>query len=161
PAVTVHTACSSSLVAMHLACEALRGGECDMAISGGASIELPHRTGYMFDEGGINSPDGHCRAFDAGARGTVWGSGGGVVVLKRLSDALAAGDHIRALIRGNAINNDGADKVGFSAPSVDGQIAVIANALGVADIDPRSITYVEAHGTGTELGDPIEVAALS
>ncbi len=161
PAVTVHTACSSSLVAMHLAVEALRNGECDMALSGAASIELPHRAGYVYDEGGINSPDGHCRAFDAGAAGTVWGSGGGVVVLRRLSDALADGDHIRAVIRGNAINNDGSDKVGFSAPSVDGQVAVIANALGVAAVDPRTVSYVEAHGTGTALGDPIEVAALA
>jgi phthiocerol/phenolphthiocerol synthesis type-I polyketide synthase E len=161
PAVTVHTACSSSLVAMHLAVEALRNGECDMALSGAASIELPHRHGYFYDEGGINSPDGHCRAFDAAAAGTVWGSGGGVVVLRRLSDAVADGDHIRAVIRGNAVNNDGSDKVGFSAPSVDGQVAVVANALGVARVDPRSVSYVEAHGTGTALGDPIEVAALS
>ena len=161
PAVTIHTACSSSLVAMHLACEALRNGECDMALSGAASIELPHRWGYTYDEGGINSPDGHCRAFDASAAGTVWGSGGGVVVLKRLSDALADGDHIRAIVRGNAVNNDGSNKVGFSAPSVDGQVAVIASALGVGGVDPRTVTYVEAHGTGTALGDPIEVAALT
>ena len=161
PALTVHTACSSSLVALHLACEALRNGECDMALSGAASIELPHRWGYTYDEGGINSPDGHCRAFDASAAGTIWGSGGGVVVLKRLSDALADADHVRAIVRGNAINNDGSNKVGFSAPSVDGQVAVIANALGVAGVDSRTVTYVEAHGTGTALGDPIEVAALT
>jgi phthiocerol/phenolphthiocerol synthesis type-I polyketide synthase E len=161
PAITVHTACSSSLVAMHLAVEALRNGECEMALSGAASIELPLGYGYVYEHGGINAPDGHCRAFDASAAGTVWGSGGGVVVLKRLSDAVADGDHIRAVIRGNAVNNDGSDKIGFSAPSVEGQVAVIASALGVADVDPRSVTYLEAHGTGTSLGDPIEVAALS
>lgn len=161
PSLTVHTACSTSLVAAHLACESLRNGECDMALSGAASIELPHGAGYVYAEGSILSPDGHCRPFDAQSGGTIWGSGGGVVVLKRLADALADGDHVRAIIRGNAINNDGADKVGFSAPSVEGQSAVIAQALGVAGVDPRTVSYVEAHGTGTALGDPIEVSALS
>ncbi|MGH9214567.1 MAG: SDR family NAD(P)-dependent oxidoreductase [Acidimicrobiales bacterium] len=161
PSFTLHTACSTSLVTVHVGCEALRNGECDMALAGGAMLELPQGTGYIYEDGGIDSPDGHCRAFDARASGTVWGSGGGVVVLKRLDDALADGDHVRAVIRGNAINNDGAGKVGFSAPSQGGQAAVIAQALAVAGIDARTVTYVEAHGTGTSLGDPIEVAALS
>jgi acyl transferase domain-containing protein len=160
PSLTVHTACSTSLVALHLACEALRNGECDLALAGGVSVEMPHGVGYLGMEGYV-SPDGHCRPFDAKASGTVWGSGAGVVVVKRLVDALADGDHIRAVIRGNAVNNDGAGKVGFSAPSVDGQTAVIAQAVELAGVDPRTITCVEAHGTGTALGDPIEVAALT
>src|SRR5215472_2853186 len=160
PSLTLHTACSTSLVAVHLACEALRGAECDMALAGGVCIELPHGKGYM-GVGGYTSSDGHCRPFDAKADGTIWGSGAGLVALKRLSDAVADGDQIRALILGNAVNNDGAAKVGFSAPSVEGQAEAIAQALGVADIDPRTVGYVEAHGTGTALGDPIEVAALS
>ncbi|UAC02199.1 SDR family NAD(P)-dependent oxidoreductase [Dactylosporangium vinaceum] len=161
PSMTVSTACSSSLVAVHLACEALRNGECEMALAGGVSFELPPAWGYMYDDDGVLSPDGHSRVFDASARGTVWGSGGGIVVLKRLADALADGDHIRAVVLGNAVNNDGAGKVGFSAPSAEGQAAAIAQAQGVAGIDPRSVTYVEAHGTATPLGDPIEVAALA
>jgi phthiocerol/phenolphthiocerol synthesis type-I polyketide synthase E len=161
PSLTVHTACSTSLVTLHLACEALRAGECDMALSGAASIDLPPGWGYTYVEDGIYSPDGHIRAFDAGASGTIWGNGGGMVVLKRLSDAVADGDTIRAVVLGNAINNDGTAKVGFTAPSQEGQSAVIAQALGVAGIDPRTISYVEAHGTGTGLGDPIEVAGLS
>ncbi|WP_326820143.1 type I polyketide synthase [Streptosporangium sp. NBC_01756] len=160
PSLTVHTACSTSLVALHLACEALRGGECDMALAGGVNVEHPPATGYIGVEG-FTSPEGHCRPFDADANGTVWGSGVGVAVLKRLEDAIADGDHIHAVVRGNAINNDGAGKVGFSAPSVDGQAAAVAQAVGAAGIDPRSIGYVEAHGTGTAMGDPIEVAALS
>ena len=161
PSLTVHTACSTSLVTLHLACEALRNGECDMALSGAASVDLPFGHGYPYVEDGIMSPDGRIRPFDATARGTVWGSGGGIVLLKRLSDALADGDHIRALVLGNAINNDGATKAGYTAPSEQGQVAVIAQALGVAEADPRSVSYVEAHGTGTQLGDPIEVAALT
>ena len=160
PSLTLHTACSTSLVAVHLACEALRGGECDVGLAGGVCVELPHGTGYPAADG-YTASDGHCRPFDAKADGTIWGSGVGAVVLKRLSDAVADGDRIRALILGNAVNNDGAAKVGFSAPSVDGQVAVIAEALGVAAVDPRSVGYVEAHGTGTSLGDPIELAALS
>ncbi|GLX00436.1 type I polyketide synthase [Microtetraspora sp. NBRC 16547] len=160
PSLTVTTACSTSLVAVHLASEALRGGECDMALAGGVCVELPHGRGYPAMDG-YTSPDGHVRPFDAAADGTIWGSGVGVVVLKRLEDALADGDHIRAVILGNAINNDGAGKVGFSAPSIDGQAEVIAQALGVAGVDPRTIGYVEAHGTGTALGDPIEMTALS
>jgi phthiocerol/phenolphthiocerol synthesis type-I polyketide synthase E len=161
PSLTLHTACSTSLVALHLACEALRGGECDMALTGGVNIDLPARWGYIYMEDGIYSPDGHCRAFDAQAAGTVWSSGGGVVVLKRLSDAVRDGDYVRAVVLGNAVNNDGAAKVGFTAPSERGQAAVVAQALAVAGVDARTIGYVEAHGTGTSLGDPIEIAALS
>ncbi|MEH0844045.1 SDR family NAD(P)-dependent oxidoreductase [Micromonospora sp. CPCC 205711] len=159
PSLTVHTACSTSLVAFHLACEALRNGECDMALAGGVNVELPH-AGYLGMDG-FTSPDGRCRPFDANANGTVWGSGVGVTLLKRLSDAIADGDTVRAVVLGNAINNDGAGKVGFTAPSVDGQMEAVAQAVGMAGIDPRTISYVEAHGTGTAMGDPIEVAALS
>ncbi|MFI5589782.1 SDR family NAD(P)-dependent oxidoreductase [Amycolatopsis sp. NPDC051758] len=160
PSLSVHTACSTSLVAVHLACEALRNGECDMALAGGVNLEMPHGIGYMGVEG-FTSPDGHVRAFDAGANGTVWSSGVGVVLVKRLAQALEDGDHIRAVVLGNAINNDGATKVGFSAPSVAGQTEAIAQAVGMAAVDPRSIGYVEAHGTGTALGDPIEITSLS
>jgi acyl transferase domain-containing protein len=161
PAITVQTACSTSLVAVHVACQSLLCGECDAALAGGVAINTPQRIGYFYEEGGIVSPDGRCRAFDAGARGTVFGNGLGIVVLKRLVDALAQGDTIHAVIRGSAVNNDGAGKVGFTAPSVDGQARVIAEAIAVADVDPGSITYVETHGTGTALGDPIEIAALA
>ncbi|MGZ4032675.1 MAG: beta-ketoacyl synthase N-terminal-like domain-containing protein, partial [Tumebacillaceae bacterium] len=161
PALTLQTACSTSLVAVHMACQQLLQNECDMAMAGGVSIEVPHGTGYLFQEGHILSPDGHCRAFDADARGTVRGSGGAVVVLKRLSDAIANGDTIWAVIKGSAINNDGNMKVGYTAPSVDGQADVIEQALQRAGVNPRTIGLVEAHGTGTPLGDPIEVAALT
>jgi amino acid adenylation domain-containing protein len=160
PSVGVQTACSTSLVAVHLACQGLLNGECDMALAGGASIKVP-RAGYFHQPGGILSPDGHCRAFDAGAGGSVPGSGVGVVLLKRLEDALADGDPVRAVLRGSAVNNDGALRVGFAAPSVEGQSAAIAEALALARVDPGSIGYVEAHGTGTALGDPIEMAALT
>ena len=162
PSLNVQTACSTSLVAVHEACRSLVDGECDMALAGGVSITMgmPGKTGYLYQEEGILSPDGHCRAFDAQAQGTVWGDGVGVVVLKRLADAIADGDTIHAVIRGTAINNDGAVKVGFTAPSVDGQAAVIARAQAVAGVEPASISYIEAHGTGTTLGDPIEIAAL-
>jgi amino acid adenylation domain-containing protein len=160
PSLAVQTACSTSLVAVHLACQALRSGECDLALAGGVSIRLPQESGYLHLEGGIDSPDGHCRAFDAAARGTVAGNGVGVVVLKRLADALADGDPIRAVIAGSAINNDGSAKVGFTAPSVEGQAEVIRAAQRMAGIEPGEVSYVEAHGTGTPLGDPIEVAAL-
>ncbi|MFL6127098.1 type I polyketide synthase, partial [Actinophytocola sp.] len=160
PSMTVATACSTSLVALHLACEAVRGGECDMAIAGGVNLEHPQGIGYLGMEG-FTSPDAHVRPFDAGANGTVWGSGVGTVLVKRLSDAVADGDTVRAVVLGNAINNDGGNKVGFTAPSVDGQIEAIAQAVGMAGVDPRTITYVEAHGTGTAMGDPIEVTALS
>ena len=161
PSLTVHTACSTSLVAIHLACEALRNGECDIALGGAVNIDLPLGWGYLYFDGAIYSPDGHTRAFDANAAGTMWSDGGGIVVLKRLADALADGDHVRAVILGNAINNDGSDKAGFAAPSQEGQAAVIAQALGLAGVDPRTVSYVETHGTGTSIGDPIEVAALS
>jgi acyl transferase domain-containing protein len=161
PSINVQTACSTSLVSIHMAAQSLLNGECDMAIAGGASIELPHGQGYLFEEGEILSPDGHCRPFDAQSRGTVFGSGVAVVVLRRLADAVEAGDHVYAVVRGSAINNDGAGKVGYLAPSVDGQAKVIAEALAIADIDPSTIGYVEAHGTGTPVGDPIEVAALT
>ena len=160
PSFTVQTACSTSLVAVHLACRALLGRECDMALAGGVSVAVPQIAGYQYREGGISSSDGHCRAFDARAQGTVSGSGLGVVVLKPLGDALAAGDHIHAVIRGSSINNDGSTKVGYTAPSVEGQAAVIAAAQERAGVEADDISYVEAHGTGTPLGDPIEIAAL-
>ena len=160
PSVNVQTACSTSLVAVHLACQSLLGGECDMALAGGASVGARQKTGYLYEEGGIRSPDGHCRAFDAMARGTVGGNGVGVVVLRRLSDALVDGDTVRAVIRGSAINNDGSVKVGYTAPGLEGQVKVISEALAVAEVEPATIDYVEAHGTGTALGDPIEIEAL-
>ena len=161
PSINVQTACSTSLVAIHMAMQSLLAGECDMALAGGASIELPHRRGYLYEEGEILSPDGMCRPFDAGSKGTVFGSGVAVLALRRLEDAIASGDHIHAVLRGSAINNDGSSKVGYLAPSVDGQAAVIAEALAVSEVDPSEIDYVEAHGTGTPIGDPIEVAALT
>jgi acyl transferase domain-containing protein/acyl carrier protein len=161
PSTTVQTACSTSLVAVHLACQSLLSGECDMALAGGVSVNVPHKVGYMYQEGGVYSPDGHCRAFDARAQGTIFGNGVGIVVLKRFADALADGDCIQALIKGSAINNDGALKVGYTAPSVQGQTAVIAEALAMAGVEADTISYVEAHGTGTTLGDPIELEALT
>jgi amino acid adenylation domain-containing protein len=161
PAVVVQSACSSSLVAVHLACQALLGYECDLALAGGVAVRLPQPSGYRWQEGLIFSPDGHCRPFDADAGGTIFGSGVGVVALKRLQDALAGGDHVEAVIKGSAINNDGSAKIGYTAPGVEGQARVIANALGVAEVDPGTVTAVEAHGTATQLGDPIEVAALT
>jgi len=161
PAVVIQSACSSSLVAVHFATQSLLNGDCDLAIAGGVSILLPHIVGYLYQEGGILSKDGSCRAFDAQASGTVCGEGVGLVVLKRLTEAIADGDPIRAVILGSAVNNDGAQKIGFTAPSVQGQAAVIASALAVAQIDPDTVTYIQAHGTGTALGDPIEVAALT
>jgi amino acid adenylation domain-containing protein len=160
PSITVQTACSTSLVAVHLACQSLLDMQSDLALAGGVSVRVPQRTGYRYVEGGIASPDGHCRAFDRDAQGTVFGSGAGVVLLKRLDEALADGDTVLAVIRGSAVNNDGAAKVGFTAPSVSGQVAVISEALAAAGLDGDAIDYVEAHGTGTPLGDPIEVAAL-
>ncbi|AEG94151.1 type I polyketide synthase [Ramlibacter tataouinensis] len=161
PSVGIQTACSTSLVAVHTAAQSLLSGECDMALAGGASIELPHRRGYHFAEGEILAPDGHCRAFDDEAAGTIFGSGAGIVVLRRLEDALRDGDHIYAVIRGSAVNNDGSGKAGYLAPSVDGQAAAAAEALAVAGVEPSSVSYIEAHGTGTPVGDPIEVAALT
>ena len=161
PSISVQTACSTSLVAVHLACQSLLDYQSDLALAGGVSVRVPQKGGYRYTEGGIYSPDGHCRAFDRDAGGTVTGSGAGVVVLKRLDDALADGDSVLAVIRGTAVNNDGAAKVGFTAPSVEGQVAVISEALSAAGIPAESIGYVEAHGTGTLLGDPIEVTALT
>jgi acyl transferase domain-containing protein/thioesterase domain-containing protein len=161
PSVNVQTACSTSLVAAHLACQSLLARECDMALAGGATIEIPHRRGYVYREGEVLSPDGHCHAFDHRGQGTVFGSGAGVVALRRLEDALADGDHIYAVIRGSAVNNDGAGKAGYLAPSVDGQAAAMAEAHAVANVSADTIDYVECHGTGTYLGDPIEVAALT
>ncbi|NIM15675.1 MAG: KR domain-containing protein [Candidatus Aminicenantes bacterium] len=161
PAVVVQSACSTSLVAIHLACRALLTAECDIALAGGISLMAPQqRIGYIYQEGMINSPDGHCRAFDAKAMGTIGGEGVGVVVLKRLKHAAADGDNIYAIVVGSAINNDGKRKVGFSAPSIEAQAAVIKRALHMAQIEPESITYIESHGTGTPLGDPIEIEAL-
>lgn len=161
PAVTIQTACSTSLVAVHLACQSLLNYQSDLALAGGVTIGVPNKSGYMFQEGGVLSPDGHCRAFDASANGTTVGNGVGIVLLKRLSEALEDGDRIYAVIKGSAINNDGANKVGFTAPSVEGQIEVITTALQVADVEADSISYIETHGTGTSLGDPIEMQALS
>jgi acyl transferase domain-containing protein/thioesterase domain-containing protein len=160
PSINVQTACSTSLVAVHLACQSLLTYQCDMALAGGVSVSVPQKGGYVYQESGIGSPDGHCRPFDQRAAGTVGGSGCGTVLLKRLSDAIADGDTIQAVIRGSAINNDGSLKVGYTAPSVEGQAEVIALAQAVAGVGPETISYVEAHGTGTRLGDPIEVAAL-
>ena len=161
PSVSVQTACSTSLVAAHMACQSLLAGECDLALAGGVSISAPLRTGYLYETGSVVSPDGHCRAFDASAAGAVDGNGCGVVALKRLADAVADGDRIYAVIRGSAVNNDGAAKVGFTAPSVEGQAEAISESLMMAGVDPATIGYVEGHGSGTPLGDPIEVAALT
>ncbi len=161
PSVDVQTACSTSLVAVSLACRSLLHYECDAALAGGVSVSFPQYRGYLYLEGGMVSADGHCRTFDAKADGTVFGSGAGVVVLKRLSDALESRDRVLAVIRGFAVNNDGSQRVAYTAPSVDGQAEVIALAQGMAGVDPRAVGYVEAHGTATPLGDPIEVAALT
>ncbi|MDJ0795566.1 MAG: thioester reductase domain-containing protein [Calothrix sp. MO_167.B12] len=161
PSVSVQTACSSSLVSVHLAAQSLLNNECDMALAGGVRISSPPKTGYLYETGSILSPDGHCRAFDAEAQGTIFGSGVGVVVLKRLADAINDGDSIYAVIKGSAVNNDGSLKIGYTAPSIDGQAKVVAEAYAVADVKPKSITYIEAHGTGTPLGDPIEISTLT
>jgi acyl transferase domain-containing protein/NAD(P)-dependent dehydrogenase (short-subunit alcohol dehydrogenase family)/acyl carrier protein len=161
PAMTIQSACSTSLVAVDVACQALASGRCGVALAGGVAVTFPQTRGYVYEPGMILSPDGHCRVFAADAAGTVPGSGVGVVVLKRLDDALADGDTIHALIRGSAVNNDGARKVGFTAPAVDGQAAVIRQALANAGLDREDVDYVEAHGTGTILGDPVELAALA
>ena len=161
PSLAIQTSCSTSLVAVCVACQNLWSHSCDMALAGGAAVGVPQRRGYFYQAGGILSPDGHCRTFDAEGQGTVVGSGVGVVLLKRLSDALADGDTIHAVIRGAALNNDGSLKVGYTAPSIEGQAQVIQMAQRMSGIAPETITYVEAHGTATLLGDPIEVAALS
>ncbi|MGC7096117.1 beta-ketoacyl synthase N-terminal-like domain-containing protein [Amycolatopsis lurida] len=161
PAVTVQSACSTSMVAIHLACQGLLTGECDIALAGGASLILPEVRGYVYEEGGVLSPDGHCRSFDADAKGTVPGSGVGVVVLRRLEDALEDGDVIHAIVRGSAMNNDGAAKVGYTAPGTRGQTQVITDAVSAAGVDVDTIGYVETHGAATPLGDPIEMTALA
>ncbi|WP_157376027.1 type I polyketide synthase, partial [Burkholderia ubonensis] len=161
PAVAVQTACSTSLTAVHLACRSLLNHECDMALAGAVSVREWDTEGYQYTPGGILSSDGHCRPFDAKASGTVFGSGAGVVVLKRLDQALADNDTIHAVILGSAINNDGSAKVGYTAPSVNGQAKVISDAMRMAGVSPNSISYVETHGTATPLGDPIEIAALT
>jgi acyl transferase domain-containing protein/acyl carrier protein len=160
PSAAVQTACSTGLMAVHMACQSLLAGEADLAVAGGVSIGSPLKEGYLYQERSISSPDGHCRSFDAAAGGSVAGSGAGLVVLKRLDDALEAGDPIRAVILGSAANNDGAAKVGFTAPSIEGQAEAIAEGLLMAGVEPDSIAYVEGHGSATALGDPIEVAAL-
>ncbi len=176
PSINVQTACSTSLVAVHLACQSLLNGESDIVLAGGVNVGngesdivlaggvnvgALQKTGYQYQQGGIQSPDGHCRAFDAQAKGTNGGNGLGVVVLKRLEDAIADGDFIHAVIKGSAVNNDGSLKVGYTAPSVDGQREVILEALALAGVEPETINYIEAHGTGTILGDPIEIKALT
>src|SRR5215469_11059301 len=161
PSLNVQTACSTSLVAVHLACQAILAGECDMALAGAATVRVPQRVGYASVKGGILSPDGHCRAFDAAAEGTVFGSGVGAVLLKDAAAALADGDHIYAVIRGSAINNDGAEKVSYTASSVAGQARAMVEAMSVAEISPDRIGYVECHGTGTIVGDPLEIDALT
>ncbi len=161
PSVNVQTACSTSLVAVHMGCQSLLAHECDLVLAGGVTIELPHYQGYMYREGEILAPDGHCRAFDHRSRGTIFGSGAGVVVLRRLEDALAGPDRIYAVVRSSALNNDGAGKVGYLAPSVDGQAAAVAEAYAMAETSAETIDYIECHGTGTAVGDPIEVAALT
>ncbi|WP_284681988.1 polyketide synthase [Adonisia turfae] len=161
PSLNIQTACSTSLVSVHVACQSLLAGECDLAVAGGVAITAPQQVGYLYEAGSIASPDGHCRAFDAEAEGTVFGNGAGIVILKRLQQALAAGDTIYAVIKGSAVNNDGAVRIGYSAPGVEGQAAVIAEAQARAGVDADTITYVEAHGTATRLGDPIEVTALT
>ncbi len=161
PSFTLFTACSTSLVAVHLACQGVLSGECNIAAAGGISITTPSKSGYLYQDGMILAPDGHCRAFDLQAKGTVVGNGVGMVILKRLQDAQDDNDHIYAIIKGSAINNDGNRKVGYTAPSVEGQVEVIRAAQSVAGVEPESINYIEAHGTGTFLGDPIEVKALT
>src|SRR5215467_11214267 len=161
PSVTVQTACSTSLVAVHLACQSLLVGECDMVLAGASTVRIPQVSGYLAQKGQVNSPDGHCRAFDASARGTIFGSGVVAVVLKRLADALAARDHVWAVIRGTALSNDGGRKMSYTAPSVIGQARAMVEALTVADVDADTIRYVECHATGTPVGDPLEIQALT
>ena len=161
PSINVQTACSSSMVAAHLACQAILAGECNMALAGGATVRIPQHTGYMSVRGGILSPDGHCRAFDADAQGTIFGSGVGLVLLKELAGAIADCDNIYAVIRGSAVNNDGARKVSYTASSVAAQSKAMVEAMVVAGVSPDQIGYVECHGTGTIVGDPLEIDALT
>ncbi|MBD2607327.1 acyltransferase domain-containing protein [Scytonema hofmannii FACHB-248] len=161
PSVGIQTYCSTSLVAVHLACKSLLDEECDIALAGGVTVTVPQKSGYFYEEDGILSPDGHCRAFDSKAQGTIFGSGLGIVVLKRLKDAIADKDYIHAVIKGSAINNDGSLKVSYTAPSVNGQAEVVVEALANAGINADDISYIETHGTGTATGDPVEIAALT
>jgi len=161
PAVTVQAACSTSLVAIHMAKQSILNGECDIALAGGVAVKVPEKTGYYYAEGGHMSPDGHCRPFDAEAKGTVFGNGIAVVVLKRLEDAVKDGDHIYAVLKGSALNNDGSLKVGYTSPSEAGQVDVVLRALKDARVSPDTIGFVETHGTGTVLGDPVEMSALT
>jgi acyl transferase domain-containing protein/surfactin synthase thioesterase subunit/acyl carrier protein len=161
PSINVQTACSTSLVAVHLACQAILAGECDMALAGAATVRVPQRVGYVSRKGDILSPDGHCRAFDAEAQGTIFGSGVGAVLLKDLEAAVTDRDNIYAVIRGSAVNNDGADKVSYTASSVAAQTRAMLEAILVADVSPADIAYVECHGTGTIVGDPLEIDALT
>lgn len=161
PAVTVQTACSSSLVSVHLSIQSLLNGECTMALAGGVAVWVPHEAGHLYKEGNVLTKDGHCRTFDAKATGTIFGNGAGVVMLKKLDDAIRDVDNIYAVIKGSAVNNDGAMKTDYTAPSVDGQSKVIVEALANAGVSADDISYVETHGTGTFIGDPIEIRALS
>ncbi|MGK0372776.1 MAG: acyl transferase domain-containing protein, partial [Glaciecola sp.] len=161
PSVNVQTACSTSLVGVHLAAQSLLSGECDMALAGGVTINMPHNQGYLYKENEILSADGHCRPFEAASGGTVFGSGVGCILLKRMEDAVADGDNVHAVIKASAINNDGSNKVSYLAPSVDGQAAAIRETIELAEIDPASVSFIECHGTGTAMGDPIEVTALT
>ncbi|HSD45605.1 MAG TPA: beta-ketoacyl synthase N-terminal-like domain-containing protein, partial [Pyrinomonadaceae bacterium] len=163
PGLIIQTSCSTSLVAIHMACLSLLNYECDIALAGGVTVKVPQKAGYFYQEGGLASPDGHCRAFDAKAAGTIFGSGVGVVALRPLSDALAAGNPIHAVLLGSASGNDGnpPGKESFIAPSASGQVVAIEAALRNAGVSPETIGYVEAHGTGTRLGDPVEIAALT
>ncbi|MBU4272306.1 MAG: type I polyketide synthase [Planctomycetes bacterium] len=161
PSLTVQTACSTSLVAVHLACQSLLAGDCDMALAGGVTVRVPHRIGYIHSGQALLSPDGRCRPFDADANGTVFGSGAGLVLLKPLAQAIDDGDHIHAVIHGSAVNNDGAAKLSYWATNADGQAAACADAMAVAEVEPRSIGLIEAHGTATAMGDPVEIFGLN
>ncbi|HVR98967.1 MAG TPA: type I polyketide synthase, partial [Thermoanaerobaculia bacterium] len=161
PSYALHTACSTSLVAVHLACQSLQLDECRMAVAGGAAVNIPYRRGYAYQKGGILSPDGSCRTFDEQAQGSNFGNGAGAVLLKRLEDAIADGDHVYALVRGSATNNDGSLKASYTAPGVEGQTDVLIEAMAAAGVDADTISYVEAHGTATDLGDSIEMLALT
>ena len=161
PSISIQTSCSSALVAVHTACQHLLRHECDMALAGGVQMRVPQRMGYLYREGGLPSPDGHCRSFDAAAKGTVHGNGCGLVVLKRLADALRDGDHVYGVVKGSSVNNDAGTSVGYTAPSAEGLTRVATEALAVAGVEPASVGLVEANGTGTEMGDPIEFTALA
>jgi acyl transferase domain-containing protein len=161
PSINIQTACSTSLVAVHQAINSLLKGECELALAGGVSIRVPQKTGYIAQNNGIFSPDDHCKAFDADAEGTVFGNGAGIVVLKRLADAIADHDNIYAVIKGSSVNNDGWQKVSYAAPNLEAQASVVSQALRKAGVDASTIDYIETHGTGTNLGDPIEIAGLT